>query len=247
LGGLFVGDLRVDGRNGARCRPPAGLVHRGLIGLHRGFIGPFFVNRRGFTRTMQFLFELAPVIAFVVAYVTGGIYVATATIMIAMAVVLAVDYLRTRRIPKMHGLSAVLVWVFGAATLILHDIRFIQWKPTVFYWLVAITFLGSMWIGKQPLLQTLMTAALEGALTPGEGEPEKLQISDASWRRANLLFVVFYALLGVANLVLVFHTTEAVWAKSKLAFVVVLFVFTAGQFFWLMRKQQPEQSPSAQA
>jgi intracellular septation protein len=192
---------------------------------------------------MQFLFELAPVIAFVVAYVVGGIYAATATIMIAMAVVLAVDYLRTRRIPKMHGLSAVLVWVFGAATLILHDIRFIQWKPTVFYWLVAVTFLGSMWIGRQPLLQTLMTAALEGAMTEGE----KLQVSDSSWRRANLLFVVFYALLGAANLVLVFHTTEAVWAKSKLGFVVVLFAFTAAQFFWLVRKQQPEQSPSTQA
>ena len=67
---------------------------------------------------MQFLFELAPVIAFVIAYVLGGIYVATATIMVAMAVMLAVDYLRTRRIPTMHGLSAVLVFVFGAATLI---------------------------------------------------------------------------------------------------------------------------------
>ena len=192
---------------------------------------------------MQFLIELAPVIAFVVAYVLGGIYVATGAIMVAMALVLAVDYVRTRRIPKMHGLSAVLVWVFGAATLILHDIRFIQWKPTVFYWLVAVTFLGSMWIGKQPLLQTLMTAALEGAMAEGE----KLQVSDSSWRRANLLFVVFYALLGVANLLLVFYTTEAVWAKSKLVFVVVLFAFTAVQFFWLVRKQQPEQTPSAQA
>jgi len=47
---------------------------------------------------MQFLFELAPVIAFFVAYKIGGIYVATTTIMVAMAIMLAVDYLRTRRI-----------------------------------------------------------------------------------------------------------------------------------------------------
>ncbi len=113
---------------------------------------------------MQFLFELAPVIAFVVAYVLGGIYVATATIMVAMAVMLAVDYLRTRRIPTMHGLSAVLVFVFGAATLILHDKRFIQWKPTVFYWLVSVCLLGSLWIGKQPLLQRLDEC---GARRPG--------------------------------------------------------------------------------
>ena len=186
---------------------------------------------------MQFLFELAPVIAFIVAYVLGGIYVATAVIMGAMAVVLAVDYLRTRRIPKMHGLSAVLVWVFGAATLILHDIRFIQWKPTVFYWLVAVTLFGSMWIGKQPLLQRLMSAALEG----------QVQVSDSSWRRANLLCALFYALLGVANLALVFNVSEEVWVKSKPGFVVALFLFTFAQFFWLMRKQPAETPPSAQA
>lgn len=186
---------------------------------------------------MQFLFELAPVIAFVVAYVLGGIYVATATIMVAMAIMLAVDFLRTRRIPTMHGLSAVLVFVFGAATLILHDKRFIQWKPTVFYWLVSICLIGSMWIGKQPLLQRLMSAALEG-----QGA---LQVSDTTWRRANVLCAAFYLLLGIANLLVAFNTSEATWVKSKIVFIVVLFVFTFAQLFWIMR-QQP-QTPSEQA
>jgi intracellular septation protein len=184
---------------------------------------------------MQFLFELAPVIAFIVAYVLGGIYVATGVIMAAMALMLGVDYLRTRRIQKMHGLSAILVWVFGAATLILHDIRFIQWKPTVFYWLVSLTLLGSMWIGKQPLLQRLMSAALEG----------QVQVSDASWRRANLLASAFYALLGIANLALVFNVSEDAWVKSKPGFIVALFLFTFAQLFWLMRK--PAETPSPQA
>ena len=189
---------------------------------------------------MQFLFELAPVIAFVIAYVLGGIYVATATIMVAMAVMLAVDYLRTRRISTMHGLSAVLVFVFGAATLILHDKRFIQWKPTVFYWLVSVCLLGSMWIGKQPLLQRLMGAALEGV----EGQAA-LQVSDRTWRRANLACAVFYLLLGIANLAVAFNTSEATWVKSKIVFIVVLFAFTFAQFFWIMKQQPP--APSAQA
>lgn len=187
---------------------------------------------------MQFLFELAPVIAFVVAYVAGGIYVATATIMVAMAVMLGVDYLRTKRISTMHGLSAVLVFVFGAATLILHDIRFIQWKPTVFYWLVSLCLLGSMWIGKQPLLQRLMSAALEG-----QGP---LQVPDSRWRAANLVCAGFYLLLGIANLVVAFNTSEATWVKSKIVFIVVLFVFTFAQFFWIMRNA-PQTPPSAQA
>jgi intracellular septation protein len=185
---------------------------------------------------MQFLFELAPVIAFVVAYVLGGIYVATATIMVAMAAMLAVDYLRTGRISTMHGLSAVLVFVFGAATLILHDKRFIQWKPTVFYWLVSVCLLGSLWIGKQPLLQRLMSAALEG----------QAQVSDTTWRRANVMCAFFYLLLGVANLVVAFNTSEATWVKSKIGFIVALFLFTFAQLFWILR-QQPPQTPPAQA
>jgi len=187
---------------------------------------------------MQFLFELAPVIAFVVAYVLGGIYVATATIMVAMAVMLLVDYLRTKRISTMHGLSAVLVFVFGAATLILHDKRFIQWKPTVFYWLVSVCLFGSMWIGKQPLLQRLMGAALEGV----EGHAK---VPDKTWRRANLLCAAFYLVLGFANLAVAFHTSEDTWVKSKFVFIAGLFVFTFAQFFWIMRQQQP-QTPSPQ-
>ena len=184
---------------------------------------------------MQFLFELAPIIAFVIAYALGGIYVATATIMVAMAVMLLVDYLRTKRVSPMHGISAVLVFVFGAATLILHDKRFIQWKPTVFYWLVSLCLLGSLWIGKQPLLQRLMSAAFEG----------QVQVSDRTWRRANVACALFYLLLGIANLAVAFNTSEATWVKSKIVFIVVLFAFTFAQFFWIMR-QQP-QTPSPQA
>ena len=57
--------------------------------------------------------------------------------MVAMVLLLAYDWLRTRKLPQMHLVSAVLVWVFGAATLLLQDVRFIQWKATVFYWMVA--------------------------------------------------------------------------------------------------------------
>ena len=191
---------------------------------------------------MQFLFELAPVIAFFIAYKVGGIYVATVTIMVAMAIMLAVDYLRTRRIPTMHGLSAVLVLVFGAATLILHDKRFIQWKPTVFYWLVSASLIGSMWIGKQPLLQRLMGAALEGVEGGAHGQT---RVSDTTWRRANLLCAAFYLVLGVANLAVAFNTSEDTWVKSKFVFIGVLFAFTFAQFFWIMRQQPP--TPSAQA
>ena len=95
---------------------------------------------RGFTATpvpapgpaMTALFEFAPLLAFLIAYYVAGFYVATVVLMGSMALLLIADYARTRRIPALHGISAVLVFAFGAATLVLHNQRFIQWKPTVF-------------------------------------------------------------------------------------------------------------------
>ena len=80
----------------------------------------------------------------------------------AMAILLIVDYVRLRRIPAMHALSAVLVFLFGTATLVLHDLRFIQWKPTVFFWLAERRVSRQPWIGKQTLTQRLLSAALGG-------------------------------------------------------------------------------------
>ena len=109
---------------------------------------------------MQALLELAPVAAFFIAYAVGGIYVATAVLMIGMAALLAVDYLLHKRIPTMHALSAVLVFGLGAATLLLHDKHFIQLKPTALFWLFGLAFLASFWIGKQTLTEKLFTFAL---------------------------------------------------------------------------------------
>ena len=105
---------------------------------------------------MQSLIEFFPLVAFFAAWALGGIYVATAVLMGAMVLLLAWDWFRTRTLPKMHLISAVLVWVFGGITLILHDVRFIQWKATVFYWAIAVLLAGSVWIGRKTLLERLL-------------------------------------------------------------------------------------------
>lgn len=176
---------------------------------------------------MQALLEIAPVAAFFAAYyITGSIYVATAVLMAAMVLLLVVDFVRERRIPSMHALSAVLVLIFGAATLILHNERFIQWKPTVFYWLAAAAFLGSFWMGKQTLAQRLMGAAI-----PATDVPLR------AWRLANVAWVVFDVLLGVLNLLVAFNASERTWVHFKVIGLTSLtFVFAAGQALWLTRQ-----------
>jgi intracellular septation protein len=189
---------------------------------------------------MQSLLEFAPLVAFIVAYYVGGIYTATSVLMVAMALLLVVDFARLRRIPPMHGLSAALVFVFGAATLLLHDQRFIQWKPTVFFWLVSVAFLLSFWIGERPLVQRFLNVALESAHS----------VPEAVWRRLNWLWVVFYAALGVLNLVVAFNASERTWVNFKVfGLTIATALFIALQVIWLMRRAESSspQEPSAQA
>lgn len=182
---------------------------------------------------MQALTEFAPVVAFFVAYKLGGLYVATAVLMAAMVALLALDWLRLRRIPPMHSLSAVLVLIFGGATLVLHDALFIQWKPTVFFWLVSLAFLGSAWIGERTLAERLLGATL------AEAFGERLRVSALQWRRLNLLWVGFCALLGALNVVVLEYLSEGVWVSLKLVDGVLTLIFVAAQVTWLATRAAP--------
>jgi intracellular septation protein len=187
---------------------------------------------------MQALLEFAPLLAFIIAYYVGGLYTATAVLMVAMAVLLAVDYLVHRRIPPMHGLSAVLVFVLGAATLLFHDKHFIQIKPTALFWLAGLAFLASFWIGERTLTERLLSAALQ----------DQLQVPKAVWRRLNAVWVVFYALLGGLNLVLAYYASERVWVNFKVFGLTILtLVFVGLQVMWLTKRaEEPHGAPRVQ-
>ena len=180
---------------------------------------------------MQVLLEMLPLAAFLVAYkFFGGIYVATATLMVGMSLSLLVLWLRAGKPPAMFAASTALVVVFGAATLILHDARFIQWKPTIFLWLLAIAFLVSVFVGKEPLAQRMLQPALGEATLPRR-----------DWLKLNHAWVAFGLVAGAANLVVAYSVSEAEWVKIKvfgLTGVMLLFIFA--QVAWLYRKGQSQ-------
>jgi intracellular septation protein len=183
---------------------------------------------------MQTLIELAPLIAFFVTYKWfGGIYPATGVLMVAMLLLVAYDWIRTRQVPQMHLISAILVWVFGVATLLLRDVRFIQWKATVFYWLVALAVGGTVWIGRLTLLERLL----------GKSLPEGVTVTPNRWRSMSLVAAAFYVALGALNLWVAYRLSEETWVTFKTWVVIPLvFVFTAGLIVWIMRG-----APKAQA
>ena len=178
---------------------------------------------------MQMLLELAPLVAFIVTYYARAhdLYAATAALMAVMALVLLADLVRLKRIPPMHGLSAVLVFAFGSATLLLHNQRYIQWKPTVFFWLLSAAFLGSFWIGKRPLAERMLSQAFGSTV----------EVPQAMWRRLNWLWVAFSAAIGALNLAIAFRLSERTWVNFKvIGLPLVTAAFVTLQLVWLSRR-----------
>jgi intracellular septation protein len=176
---------------------------------------------------MQALLALAPLVAFFLSYLLRGLYAATAVLMIATAALLGIDWLRERRIPALHALSAVLVLIFGGATLALHNRLFIQWKATVLFWLLSLAFVASFWIGERTLAQRFLGHALEG----------RQEVSGAHWRWLNGWSALFYALLGTANLAVAYYASERVWVHFKMFGLSLLtFAFVLAQLLWLFAR-----------
>jgi intracellular septation protein len=177
---------------------------------------------------MQATLNFLPLAAFLLAYRFGGIYVATAVLMGAMLVLAVVDYVRLRRVSPMHVVSTVLVLIFGTATLVFHDPRFLKVKPTLLLWITALTFLGSQWIGAMPLSQRL----LEPALAPGA------TVSRPQWMRINMIWVGAYLLLGALNLYVAHAESEKTWVYFKVfGLTIAVAALFVGQALWLQRRR----------
>jgi intracellular septation protein len=173
---------------------------------------------------MQPLLDLAPLLAFLLAYYLGGIYVATMVLMASMVALVLLDLVRQRGVSGMHLISTVLVLLLGSATLILRDPRFLKWKPTIFLWLIALTSLGSTWIGRSPLSQRLLAQVVPGS----EALPRAL------WLRLNWIWTLFYAALGALNLWVAYSMSERFWVNFKVIGLSAAFVvFAMAQALWL--------------
>ena len=177
---------------------------------------------------MQILIDFLPIVVFFVAYRMADLYVATAALIIAMALQIAYQWIRERTVNKMLLTSGILVAVFGGITLWFRDPIFIQWKPTVVNWLFAAAFLGSRYIGGKTLTERVMGHAVE--------------LGPPMWRQLNLMWVANFTFLGAANLYVVNNFNEAFWVNFKLfgmlGFTLLMVVI---QVIWIAAKTSGQQ------
>lgn len=171
---------------------------------------------------MKLLFDFFPILLFFVAFKWFGIYMATAATMLASLLQVGAYWLKNRRFETLHIVTLFTILILGGTTLALHNELFIKWKPTVLYWIFALAFLGSRFIGKKPLIQRMLDA--------------QLNLPTLVWRRLNLSWALFFLGMGIANVYVLYHFSTNAWVNFKLfgALGLILF-FLIGQGIYLSR------------
>lgn len=189
---------------------------------------------------MQALFELLPLILFLGAYLlSGDIYVALGVLMVAMPIGFVIKYVKTKKVDKMYLWSTVFLIVFGAATFYFRNPQFLYWKPTAFYWVVGVAFLVSTWVGEKPLVKRFFGLTADLPLD---------QLTRSQWTGLNLVWVAFFAAMGLTNIYVAYNFPEAFWVKFKVFGLMGLtLVFMIGQTFWLVSKMKdPEEAKATE-
>jgi intracellular septation protein len=185
---------------------------------------------------MQLLFDFFPIVAFFGAYKLAGMFVATGVLIVACVLQVLIHWLRTRRVNRMHLVTAGLALVFGGVTLLVHDTSFIKWKFTVVNWLFAGAFLASMWrrVSDRPLIQRMITSSAAD-----------LALSDAQWRRLNGVWVAYFLFLGAVNLAALRMLDDDGWMHFKLYFTLAMTaIFIVGQGYWIASRKQGHDKPT---
>lgn len=179
---------------------------------------------------MKLLADFFPVILFYIAFKLEGIYVATAVTILACVVQVGYFWFSRRRVEMVHWVTLGLVIIFGGATLLFQDETFIKWKPSIINWLFGAVFLGSQFIGSQPLIQRMMG--------------KTIQLPNPIWHRLNLIWSLFFFAIGCINLYVMHNFDTDTWADFKMFGMLGLtVVFLVGQGFYLMRHIEPSNQP----
>ena len=181
---------------------------------------------------MKLLIDFFPILLFFGSYKLYDIYIGTGVLMAATVAQMALIYGIDRKLQAMHKLTLVLVLIFGSLTLVLHDDRFIKWKPTVLYGAMAIALALAVWVYKKNFLKMLLGSQLE--------------LPDPVWLRLNTIWIAYSIFMALINGYVAAYYSTADWVNFKLWGYAFPLAFIIGQGFYIARyiKTDEPQSPN---
>lgn len=194
---------------------------------------------------MKAFFDLLPVICFFVTFKAAGSYTdelapivpvaedlipivsATAVIIAVSVIQMGLIYLKGQKPSKMAVFSTLLVVLFGGMTIAFQDPAFIQWKPTLLYWLFAAILLFGR-IGKKDYIKKVFNG---------------ITMPDYAWKTVENFCLIFLVLIGVINLFVAYTFSMDIWVDFKLFGLLGLtLLFTIGLGFYVAKYAEEAQN-----
>ena len=169
---------------------------------------------------MQQILEYISVIAFVIVFFwTRDVFLATAVLLIAITAQVAFYKLSGRPLSNELKITFWLSLMLGGLTLVLRDETFIQWKPSIVSWAMALALVGAMWFAKLLVLKKMLGSAIA--------------TEDAVWRKFTYGWTLGLTANGFINLWVVYNYSMETWVTFKfiglialqLLYVVIMMVY----------------------
>lgn len=174
-------------------------------------------------QTRRLILDFAPLVVFFAAFKLWGIFAATAAVMAAAVLALALGYWFDRKLHPVPLVTAVLVLLFGGLTLYLNDPVFIKMKPTFVYALLGFALVGGLFF-KQALVKYVLGMAVE--------------LADEAWRTLSLRFALFFFAMAFLNELIWRNFSNEIWVDYHVFGAVALtLLFGLSQTPFLIKHQ----------
>lgn len=146
--------------------------------------------------------DLLPAIVFFITYKVYDIFYATAALIIITLTQVIWEYIKYRKIAKTQILVAVLVTIFGGATLYFHNEDFVKWKVSIINWLLGFGLIATTYIMKETPMEKLLK--------------DSVNLAHKQWKLINNMWGAYFIALGSLNLFVAYFFSTNIWMNFKL-------------------------------
>lgn len=147
-------------------------------------------------------FEFIPLIAFfTLYYITKNIFLATIICIIVTWGQLIATKIITKTVSKKLWLNAILITIFGGIAVLFQNKIFIMVKPTILFGIIGFSIIIGQFFFKKNSIELILS--------------KEISLRKSQWNKLNLIWGIFFVLLGLLNLYVAFNFSEYFWVKFK--------------------------------
>ena len=174
---------------------------------------------------MKIALDLFPILLFFAAYKFASIYEATAVLMAATVVQSLLLYRLDGRLATLQKVTLALILVFGTLTLVLHDDRFIKFKPTLLYGCMALGLFVAQFLFKKNFLKTMLGS--------------QVNLPDANWQTLSTAWILYCIFMSALNAYVAYYFSTEDWVNFKIWGYIFPLIFIVGTGFYIAKHVPP--------